>query len=91
MSNMCRSTTARKIIHIKVAVYREYIKIETTMANITFIGDGIDKTVDTGNKMWRIMNRQPLVSFWSSVSFPVITVLPMSSPINVIFYIVLSS
>ncbi|KAM1017899.1 hypothetical protein PS2_046798 [Malus domestica] len=70
VSNLCRSTTAPIIIHVKAGIYKEYIKIKTTMLNITFIRDGIDKTVDTGNKMWRmvrsLLNRQPLRNYIAS-------------------------
>lgn len=94
VSNLRRSTIAKIIIHVKAGVYREHVEIETTMMNITFIGDSIDKTVITGNKMWRmvrsLLKRQPSISFWISISFPVIIVLPMSSPMNVIFCIVIS-
>lgn len=44
VTNVCRNTTTRIIIYVKAGVYREYVEIETTMWDITFIGDGIDRT-----------------------------------------------
>lgn len=50
MSDLHHKMTGKIIIHVKAGVYKEYIKIKTTMYNITFIGDGIDKTLVIGNK-----------------------------------------
>lgn len=49
MSDLRHKITGR-IIHVKAGVYKEYIEIKTTMYNIKFIGDGIDKTIVTGNR-----------------------------------------
>lgn len=38
------------IIHIKEGVYKEYVTVDKTKANVMFIGDGATKTKITGNK-----------------------------------------
>lgn len=39
----------RAVIYIKSGVYSEYINIDHNMRNIMLVGDGIDKTVITGD------------------------------------------
>ncbi|XP_044479966.1 putative pectinesterase/pectinesterase inhibitor 28 [Mangifera indica] len=38
------------IIHIKEGVYKEYVTVDKTKANVMFVGDGATKTKITGNK-----------------------------------------
>ncbi|XP_049399929.1 pectinesterase-like [Solanum stenotomum] len=39
-------------IQIKQGIYEEYVQIDSWKTNIIFIGDGIDKTIITGNKSY---------------------------------------
>nr|XP_043623936.1 pectinesterase/pectinesterase inhibitor PPE8B-like [Erigeron canadensis] len=41
--------TRRYVIYVKTGVYREYVEIGKKKTNIMMIGDGIDRTVITGN------------------------------------------
>lgn len=40
----------RVVIYVKSGVYREYLEIGSNMKKLFFIGDGIDRTVVTGNR-----------------------------------------
>ncbi|KAL5072974.1 hypothetical protein RYX36_011958, partial [Vicia faba] len=41
---------SRFVIHVKVGVYNEKVKIGSKLHNVMFVGDGIDRTVVTGNR-----------------------------------------
>ncbi|KAK4431620.1 Pectinesterase 2 [Sesamum alatum] len=45
-----RRNSARIVIHIKQGKYYEYLEISSYMKNIMLVGDGIGKTIITGNK-----------------------------------------
>ncbi|PIN10312.1 Pectinesterase [Handroanthus impetiginosus] len=49
-SNKKRST--RIVIHIKQGTYHEYVEIGLRMKNIMLVGDGIGKTIITGNRSY---------------------------------------
>lgn len=38
------------VIYIKEGIYEEEVRVEATMTNVMFIGDGPTKTIITGNK-----------------------------------------
>lgn len=40
----------RVIVHVKSGVYRENVEIGRKLTNLMFVGDGIDKTIVTGNR-----------------------------------------
>ncbi|RZC54010.1 hypothetical protein C5167_012870 [Papaver somniferum] len=40
----------RVVIYVKSGVYSENVEIDRGMKNVMFVGDGIDKTIVTGNK-----------------------------------------
>nr|DAD43631.1 TPA_asm: hypothetical protein HUJ06_001861 [Nelumbo nucifera] len=40
----------RVVIYVKAGVYNENVEIKRNMENVMFIGDGIDKTIITGNR-----------------------------------------
>ncbi|KAM0887022.1 hypothetical protein ACQ4PT_029314 [Festuca glaucescens] len=44
------STTSRHVIHIKAGIYREYVVIGKDICNLTLVGDGIDRTIISGNR-----------------------------------------
>ncbi|KAL5101137.1 hypothetical protein RYX36_005464 [Vicia faba] len=41
---------SRFVIHVKAGVYNEKVEIGSKLHNIMFVGDGIDRTVVTGNR-----------------------------------------
>ncbi|KAI5391588.1 probable pectinesterase/pectinesterase inhibitor 36 [Lathyrus oleraceus] len=41
---------SRVVIHVKAGVYNEKVEIGSKLHNVMFVGDGIDKTVVTGNR-----------------------------------------
>ena len=45
-----RRGTGRSVIHVKSGVYRENVEIGTDSDNIMLVGDGIEKTIITGNR-----------------------------------------
>ncbi|XP_071736174.1 pectinesterase 2-like [Rutidosis leptorrhynchoides] len=45
-----RSSSNRYVIHLKTGIYKEYIFIPLTMQYIKMVGDGINKTIITGNR-----------------------------------------
>lgn len=49
LAQMGQNQPQRAIIYIKTGVYNEKVEIKRDMKNVMFIGDGIDKTVITGN------------------------------------------
>lgn len=40
----------RTIIYVKSGVYHENVEIKKNLKNLMFVGDGMDKTIVTGNK-----------------------------------------
>lgn len=40
----------RAVIHVKAGVYPEKVVIGSKMHNVMFVGDGIDRTIITGNR-----------------------------------------
>lgn len=40
----------RVIIYVKSGVYNEKVEIEMNMKNVMFVGDGMDRTIVTGNR-----------------------------------------
>ncbi|KAF5180663.1 Pectinesterase/pectinesterase inhibitor [Thalictrum thalictroides] len=45
-----RNRNGRVVIYVKSGVYAENVEIDRNMKNVMFVGDGIDKTVVTGNR-----------------------------------------
>ncbi|CAJ2655570.1 unnamed protein product [Trifolium pratense] len=50
LASMGHNRPSRAIIHVKAGVYHEKVEIGSKLHNVMFVGDGIDKTVVTGNK-----------------------------------------
>lgn len=50
VSRMGRNRPRRVIIYVKSGVYNERVEIIRNMNNLMFVGDGIDKTIVTGNR-----------------------------------------
>lgn len=50
LAKMGQNRPQRAIIYVKSGVYNEKVEIERGMNNVMFIGDGIDKTINTGNR-----------------------------------------
>lgn len=47
-----RNGGERFTMHVKAGIYNEYVDIPYDMENVTMIGDGIGKTIITGNKYY---------------------------------------
>ncbi|XP_057807370.1 pectinesterase-like [Salvia miltiorrhiza] len=45
-----RNRPERVVVHVKSGVYKEKVEIGRELSNIMFVGDGIDKTIVTGNR-----------------------------------------
>ncbi|XP_042035392.1 pectinesterase-like [Salvia splendens] len=45
-----RETTGRYVIHVKQGTYHEYVEIRREMKDVVMVGDGIGKTIITGDK-----------------------------------------
>ncbi|KAK3027676.1 hypothetical protein RJ639_041913 [Escallonia herrerae] len=60
------SGTKRFVIHVKAGVYKENVEIKKSMKNLMFTGDGIDRTIVTGNK-----NVQDGSTTFSSATFAI--------------------
>ncbi|XP_042012338.1 pectinesterase-like [Salvia splendens] len=56
----------RVIVHVKSGVYRENVEIGRKLTNLMLVGDGIDKTIVTGNR-----NVQDGATTFSSATFGV--------------------
>ncbi|KAK7256578.1 hypothetical protein RIF29_30032 [Crotalaria pallida] len=41
----------RAVIYVKTGIYKEKVEVGNKLKNVMFIGDGIDKTIVTGNQM----------------------------------------
>ncbi|TKY63696.1 pectinesterase/pectinesterase inhibitor 36 [Spatholobus suberectus] len=50
LAAMGHNRPARAVIHVKAGVYNEKVEIGQKLQNVMFVGDGIDKTVITGNR-----------------------------------------
>uniref|UniRef100_A0A2N9IJ67 Pectinesterase n=1 Tax=Fagus sylvatica TaxID=28930 RepID=A0A2N9IJ67_FAGSY len=50
LSRMGHDGSQRIIIYVKSGVYNENVEIERNMKNVMFVGDGMDKTIVTGNR-----------------------------------------
>ena len=48
LDRLGRNRPQRAIFYVKAGVYNE--KVEIRMKNVMFVGDGIDKTIVTGNQ-----------------------------------------
>ncbi|GER27044.1 plant invertase/pectin methylesterase inhibitor [Striga asiatica] len=68
----------RVVVYVKLGVYREKVEIGRDLKNIMFIGDGIDKTVVTGNQ-----NVQDGATTLNSATFAV--ALRVSSDLSVLY------
>ena len=44
------SRPPRAVIYVKSGVYHEKVEIGNKLRNLMFVGDGIDKTIVTGNR-----------------------------------------
>ncbi|KAL6657238.1 hypothetical protein ACP70R_005018 [Stipagrostis hirtigluma subsp. patula] len=44
----------RYVVAIKAGTYKEYVSVGRTLTNVVFIGDGMDKTIITGNKNFKM-------------------------------------
>ncbi|KAF7085275.1 hypothetical protein CFC21_088725 [Triticum aestivum] len=45
-----RKSIVRHVVHIKAGVYNEYVSIGSDVWNITLVGDGMDRTIISGNR-----------------------------------------
>jgi pectinesterase len=50
LASMGHNRPSRAIIHVKAGVYHEKVEIGSKLHNVMFVGDGIDKTIVTGNR-----------------------------------------
>ncbi|KAF8379275.1 hypothetical protein HHK36_028708 [Tetracentron sinense] len=50
LAKMGQKRPDRLVIYVKSGVYSEKVEIERDMKNVMFVGDGIDKTIVTGNR-----------------------------------------
>ncbi|XP_039004163.1 probable pectinesterase/pectinesterase inhibitor 36 [Hibiscus syriacus] len=50
VARMGNSRRQRVIIHVKAGVYNEKVDIDKNLKNIMFVGDGMDRTIVTGNR-----------------------------------------
>ncbi|XP_004506985.1 probable pectinesterase/pectinesterase inhibitor 36 isoform X2 [Cicer arietinum] len=50
LSSMGHNRPGRAIIYVKAGVYNEKVEIGNKLHNVMFVGDGIDKTIVTGNR-----------------------------------------
>lgn len=64
LAKMGHNRPERAIIYVKSGVYEEKVEIERKMKNVLLIGDGMDKTIVTGNQ-----NVQDGASTSSSATF----------------------
>ncbi|KAH6761212.1 hypothetical protein C2S51_018161 [Perilla frutescens var. frutescens] len=48
-----RRSKGRVVIHVKLGTYREYLEISREMKNVMLVGDGIGKTIITGDRCAR--------------------------------------
>ncbi|PHT46677.1 putative pectinesterase/pectinesterase inhibitor 17 [Capsicum baccatum] len=62
VKRMRNNGTERFVIYVKSGIYQEYVKINKSMNNLMFVGDGIDVTVITGNRS----NRTGFTTFRSA-------------------------
>ncbi|KAG5593591.1 hypothetical protein H5410_044105 [Solanum commersonii] len=46
------NSTSQYYIQIKQRIYEEYVQIDSWKTNIVFIGEGMDKTIISGNKSY---------------------------------------
>ena len=44
------SADRRAIVYVRSGIYSEYVEIARNLRNVMFVGDGIDKTIVTGNR-----------------------------------------
>lgn len=49
LGRMGHNRPGRAVIHVKSGVYHERVEIERYLENVMFVGDGMDKTIVTGN------------------------------------------
>lgn len=49
LSRLGRNRAQRVVVYVKSGVYKERVDIGRHLNNIMFVGDGIDKTIVTGN------------------------------------------
>ncbi|KAL1543408.1 pectinesterase [Salvia divinorum] len=61
-----RNRPERVIVHVKSGVYKENVEIRRGLTNLMFVGDGIDRTIVTGNR-----NVQDGATTFSSATFGV--------------------
>ncbi|PON47275.1 Pectinesterase inhibitor domain containing protein [Parasponia andersonii] len=50
LASMGHGQTQRAIIYVKSGVYNEKVEIEGNLRNVMFVGDGMSKTIVTGNR-----------------------------------------
>jgi len=50
LAAMGHNRPARAVIHVKSGVYHEKVEIGQKLHNVMLVGDGIDKTIVTGNR-----------------------------------------
>ena len=50
LSRIGHDGSQRIIIYVKSGVYNENVEIERNLKNVMFVGDGMDKTIVTGNR-----------------------------------------
>lgn len=50
LAAMGHNRPERAIIHVKAGVYHEKVQIGQKLHNVMFVGDGIDKTIITGDR-----------------------------------------
>lgn len=50
LASMGHNRPGRAVIHVKAGVYHEKVEIGNKLHSVMFVGDGIDKTIVTGNR-----------------------------------------
>jgi pectinesterase len=77
LASMGHNRPSRAIIHVKAGVYHEKVEIGSKLHNVMFVGDGIDKTIVTGNRNVvhgsTTLNSATFGKFFSLLNFWLIT------------------
>ena len=50
LGRMGHNRPGRAVVYVKSGLYHEKVEIPRNLENVMFVGDGIDKTIVTGNQ-----------------------------------------